>query len=205
GLFEGFKQGELLATDSPHYSDVNGNALANGLSLDNDCPAPQGWYWAEDWVIDKEEALYDADGWEYAVTWGSKVWHTTCKPSHCVRRRRWVRTRLSGRGGSSQQATLKKSNSANGSVEKGKQIVESTIAISTDKDDTYNPTHIQTNQAPDEVGRETTPKKGSHEAPDTGDSLTLDSLATNLREALSPSPTMIQFFDTVTGIPRDNT
>eukprot|EP01134_Creolimax_fragrantissima_P000906 CFRG0906T1 len=95
GLFEGFRNGELLPTDPSQYSDCEGRVVGVGdVGLGN-VACPEGWQWTGEWTLDLDKECFDEDGWEYATLGGLKaIWHKLCKPSHCVRRRRWIRNRV---------------------------------------------------------------------------------------------------------------
>eukprot|EP01147_Barroeca_monosierra_P001362 gene1362-4537_t len=51
-----------------------------------------GWAWEDQWHVDTARSC-DHKGWAYGVSFASKTFFPAKKRIHCVRRRRWIRTR----------------------------------------------------------------------------------------------------------------
>lgn len=80
-------------TERPQWSNAAGRPLRK-----EEVPLPSGWMWDGPWRIDASGGA-DADGWDYAFSFNSYRQgrqRRGNKSSDCVRRRRWVRTRVPG-------------------------------------------------------------------------------------------------------------
>ncbi|EGD79809.1 hypothetical protein PTSG_10792 [Salpingoeca rosetta] len=75
-------------TSHPSFSALNPREKADKDSWELD----EGWAWEGDWEVDTARPC-DHEGWAYAVSFASKTFFPAKKRIHCVRRRRWTRTR----------------------------------------------------------------------------------------------------------------
>lgn len=103
--FTAWSPGNLI--NYPPWSDAHGN----GLPCKEDIPLPDfNWTWKGKWRIDYGKQVLsladstdstraptvpstDAEGWQYALTWGA-TWGPSPTPTTFVRRRKWVCTRV---------------------------------------------------------------------------------------------------------------
>jgi hypothetical protein len=100
--FSSWSSGNLI--NYPAWSD----SFGNGMPCKADIPLPDfNWTWKGKWEIDytvgrdssdpassrATQQQVDADGWQYAISWGL-AWQPHASPATFVRRRRWVCTRV---------------------------------------------------------------------------------------------------------------
>ncbi|KAJ8326266.1 hypothetical protein BDV3_005830 [Batrachochytrium dendrobatidis] len=83
-----FSKKSLLPTDFPAYSDKQGGFVVD-LKLFQCRPT---WEWVSDWMVDMNGDV-DQEGWCYGLQFISDKWSGTCRTSHYVRRRKWIRMR----------------------------------------------------------------------------------------------------------------
>eukprot|EP01012_Entosiphon_sulcatum_P046387 TRINITY_DN6227_c0_g1_i1.p1 TRINITY_DN6227_c0_g1~~TRINITY_DN6227_c0_g1_i1.p1 ORF type:complete len:650 (-),score=60.58 TRINITY_DN6227_c0_g1_i1:19-1968(-) len=81
----------------PAFCDAAGNHKLR----DDSCLPGQDWQWTDNWRVDSSSSK-DSDGWMYAFTWPDahtlwrpSDWSPSSSPKDFVRRRRWIRTRVS--------------------------------------------------------------------------------------------------------------
>ena len=87
---------QLLPTDRPHWSSVDGTRESSRESVDL---ATMAWAWDEEWHIDQVfgGVHLALGGWTYAVDFPAD-YHPKKGFTSCVRRRRWIRHRRYGGG-----------------------------------------------------------------------------------------------------------
>jgi hypothetical protein len=90
--FQGFKASHLFPNE-PNFRYGDGNGI--GLASKEDLLLPDGWKWADAWLVLKgssaNQSGTDSDGWMYAFNWGTE-YAGSPSMTHCVRQRIWFRT-----------------------------------------------------------------------------------------------------------------
>ena len=129
--FQGFKASHLFPNE-PNFRYGDGNGI--GLASKEDLLLPDGWKWADAWLVLKgssaNQSGTDSDGWMYAFNWGTE-YAGSSSMTHCVRQRIWSRIRTTAstlRNGHEECMTNYKSD---GNPDKGKQTVTATLPSGT--------------------------------------------------------------------------